>query len=61
MVSAILEVHAELSDSWGGSLLLLRGPWRNGEGFSEKVTIELVVEVEQHIFSERRAGQQQPQ
>lgn len=48
-------------DPGEGLIILLRVGWRAGEGLTEKVTFELAMEVEQHFFRERRAGQQQQQ
>ena len=53
MASAILELCAKFS-----LLTLFRVGWKDEEGFTEKVTSELAMEVEQHCFRDRRAGQQ---
>lgn len=54
MVRAILEVCAKFS-----LLTLFRAGREGEEGFTEKVTFEPAMEVEQHCFRDRRAGQQQ--
>lgn len=56
MVSAILEVCAESS-----LLIVFRAGWEDEEGFTEKVTFELAMEVQQHCFRDKRAGRQQQQ
>lgn len=51
MVSAILEVCEKSS-----LLIVFRAGLEDEEGFTEKVTFELAMEVEQHCFRDKRAG-----